>query len=171
MEVPLGQSRCRQLVRVVGRRRISCGHDSALLLGQVESTSITSSDFHYTPIPPHTPSHIGLAGVLGKWCACAEIRVATQRVATVRQLNQQRGQVGVHHGQVSRSGITKAVGNAVPVDASQQPLAGGAFQEEVYQRPRRIGITAVIGTQRGQKFRAEQVINEGLPETVQDASR
>ena len=28
MEVPLGQGRRRQLVRVVGRRRISCGHDS-----------------------------------------------------------------------------------------------------------------------------------------------
>ena len=69
----------------------------------------------------------------------------------------------MHHGQVSRTGITQTVGNAVPVDASQQPLAGCAFQAEVYQRPRRIGIIAVIGTQRGQKFRAEQIINEGLP--------
>ena len=115
------------------------------------------------PVEDDATGHAGLTGVFGQRCAGAEIWVATQRVAAVRQLNQQRAQVGVHHGQVSRSGITKAVSNAIPVDAGQQPLAAGAFQAKVYQRPRRIGIIAVIGAQRGQKFRAEQVINEGLP--------
>ena len=115
------------------------------------------------PVEDDATGHAGLTGVFGQRCAGAEIWVATQRVAAVRQLNQQRAQVGMHHGQVPCSGITKAVGNVIPVDAGQQPLAAGAFQAKVYQRPRRIGIIAVIGAQRGQKFRAEQVINEGLP--------